>query len=120
MTKTALAAGSVSDLQAGYATHGWRADDAVLSALACADKAADIEAVTTAVRAIYLPWLEESARYLQMLVAGFNTPVERSPTPRPLPPQRANAFCSLMACALMRLADSRLPWRRVAARLLKP
>jgi len=68
VTKTALAAGSVADLQAGYATQGWRADDAVLSALASVDTTADVDAVTAAVRAIYLPWLEESARYLQKLV----------------------------------------------------
>jgi hypothetical protein len=74
VTKSALAAGSVTDLQAGYATQGWRADDAVLSALACVDKATDVDAVTAAVRAIYLPWLEESARYLQKLVDGSGYP----------------------------------------------
>jgi hypothetical protein len=74
VTKTALAAGTASDLQAGYSTQGWRADDAVLSALACVDKAADVDAVTAAVRAVYLPWLEESARYLQKLVDGSNYP----------------------------------------------
>ncbi len=70
VTQTALAAGSVADLQAGYANQGWRADDAVLSALAGVDKAADVAAVTAAIRAFYLPWLEESARYLQQLVDG--------------------------------------------------
>ncbi len=70
VTKTALAAGSVADLQAAYANQGWRADDGMLSALACVDKATDVDAVTAAIRAIYLPWLEESARYLQMLVDG--------------------------------------------------
>lgn len=70
VTKTALAAGSVVDLQAGYVTQGWRADDAVLSALACVDKVPDFDAVTAAIRAIYLPWLEESARYLQQQVDG--------------------------------------------------
>ena len=74
VTKTALAAGSISDLQAAYATQGWRADDAMLSALACVDKAADVDALTTAVRAIYLPWLELSARYLQKLVDGSSYP----------------------------------------------
>lgn len=70
VTKTALAAGSIEDLQGGYATQGWLADDAVLSALACVDNAADFDAVTATIRAIYLPWLEDSARYLQKLVAG--------------------------------------------------
>jgi hypothetical protein len=74
VTKSALAAGSVADLQASYANQGWRADDAVLAALACVDKPADVDAVTTAIRAIYLPWLEESARYLQKLVDGSSYP----------------------------------------------
>ncbi len=74
VTKTALAAASVADLQAAYATQGWRADDAVLSALASVDKAPDVEAVTAAIRATYLPWLEESARYLQTLVDGSSYP----------------------------------------------
>ncbi|APP76924.1 alkaline phosphatase [Xanthomonas vesicatoria ATCC 35937] len=70
VTKTSLAAGSVSDMQLGYASQGWRADDAMLLALACVDKAVDVEAVTSAIRAIYLPWLEESARYLQQVISG--------------------------------------------------
>jgi len=74
VTKSSLAAGSVQDLQVGYATQGWRADDAVLAALACVDKSTDVDAVTTATRAIYLPWLEESARYLQKLVDGSTYP----------------------------------------------
>lgn len=74
VTKLALAAGSVADLQAGYANQGWRADDAVLSALACVDKPADVEAVTAAIRATYLPWLEESARYLQKIVSASAYP----------------------------------------------
>ena len=73
-TKTALAAGSIEDLQAGYSTQGCLADDAVLSALACVDRAAEVEAVTAAIRAIYLPWLEESARYLQKLVSESSYP----------------------------------------------
>lgn len=74
VTQTTLAAGSVADLQAGYAHQGYRADDAVLSALASVDMATDVDAVTTAIQAIYLPWLEASARYLQKLVHGSSYP----------------------------------------------
>lgn len=74
ITKVTLAAGSVADLQEGYSKQGWRADDAVLSALACVDRVADVDAVTLAVRAIYLPWLEDSAHYLQKLVDGSRYP----------------------------------------------
>jgi hypothetical protein len=74
VSKSSLAAGSVQDLQASYANQGWRADDAVLAALACVDKPANVDAVATAIRAIYLPWLEDSARYLQKLVDGASYP----------------------------------------------
>jgi len=74
VTKSGLNAGTLQDLQAGYASQGWRADDAVLAALACVDKVADVEAVAMAIRAIYLPWLEDSARYLQKLVDGSTYP----------------------------------------------
>lgn len=67
-TTTGLAAGSADDLAAGYCNHGWRVDDEVLRALAQVEGSADFEAVKTTIRSIYLPWIEESARYLQKLV----------------------------------------------------
>lgn len=88
VTKSGLAAGSVQDLQAGFANQGWRADDAVLAALACVDKPADLEAVTTATRAIYLPWLEDSARYLQKLVDGSTYPGGSIATAKPFVAQK--------------------------------
>lgn len=66
-TRHSLAAGSLSDLAAGYRNMGWKADDAVLRALTYIEAAKDYEAVALAIRAIYLPWAEESARYLQGL-----------------------------------------------------
>jgi len=74
VTKLGLTAGSIHDLQTGYANLGWRADNAVLSALAFIDKPTDLEAITVAIRATYLPWLEDSARYLQKLVGGSSYP----------------------------------------------
>lgn len=67
VTKTALAAGTLADLVAVYSANSWRADDAVMQALAVVDKSQDLEAVITAIRCIYLPWAEESARYLQKI-----------------------------------------------------
>lgn len=64
-TKTGLAAGTLDDLVTGYASHGWKADDAAMQALSVVDKAQDVAAVTIAIRAVYLPWAEESARHLQ-------------------------------------------------------
>jgi len=73
-TKNGLAAGSVDDLVTGYCNFGWRVDDAVVRALASIDGPEEIEAVTVAIRSIYMPWLEESARYLQKLVDGSTYP----------------------------------------------
>lgn len=67
-TTNALAAGTIDDLTAGYQNTGWQADDALMRALACMDKQEDIEAVKMAIRTIYKPWAEESARYLQKIV----------------------------------------------------
>lgn len=64
-TKNSLAAGNADDLATGYHNDGWRADDAVIRALSAVEKSQDLEAVTAAIRAVYLPWAEESARHLQ-------------------------------------------------------
>ena len=74
ITTSGLAAGSVDDLAAGYRHQGWRADDGVVRALAEVSSSADLGAVTTAIRSVYLPWVEESARYLQKLVDGTPYP----------------------------------------------
>lgn len=74
ITKSGLAAGSVDDLAAGYRSHGWRVDDGVIRALAQVDSSSDFETVSTAIRSVYLPWVEESARYLQKLVDGASYP----------------------------------------------
>ncbi len=65
VTSTTLAAGSVDDLSEGYRSGGWKADDAVLRALAVAASTSDSDAVSVAVNALYRPWVEESARHLQ-------------------------------------------------------
>ena len=74
ITNSGLAAGSVEDLVEGYISRGWRADDGVLRALAQVERHTDIEAVRTAIRSVYLPWMEESARHLQKLVDGAPYP----------------------------------------------
>ena len=74
ITKSGLAAGSIDDLAAGYRTQGWRVDDGVIRALASVNSPADLHAVTTAIRSVYLSWVEESARHLQKLVDGASYP----------------------------------------------
>lgn len=63
-----IAVGSVEDLVAIYTTSGWEADQAVLNALSQVEKLPNVEAVTSAIQAIYKPWLEDGARHFQELV----------------------------------------------------
>lgn len=51
-----------------YATRGWRADDAVVSALAAVSTTYDREAVSAAAAAMYRPWLHEAAKALQAII----------------------------------------------------
>jgi len=68
LTGNPLTAGTTDDLAGAYCSSGWGADDAVLRALACVTDAGDFDAVTAAIRAVYLPWAEDAARYLQKIV----------------------------------------------------
>jgi hypothetical protein len=54
-----------TELAAGYQQTGWQVDQAALHALGCVQTKADLDAVSAALRAMYLPWLEEAARRLQ-------------------------------------------------------
>lgn len=85
ITDNSLAAGTIEDLMAGYAASGWRADDALMRALACVKKQDDFEAAKIAIRNTYLPWAEESARHLQKAVSqsgypGGNSSTQKAPS----------------------------------------
>lgn len=58
-----------------HAVEGWRADAAALASMAACTTAEQGASVLGALRAIYLPWLEASARHLQQLLqqAGGKT-----------------------------------------------
>ena len=66
-----------------YAKTGWRIDDAALAALAAASRLEDRAAVAAALRAIYLPWLNDTAIALQGLATSIDF------TKRPPPPEEA-------------------------------
>ncbi|OQA03650.1 MAG: PglZ domain protein [Planctomycetes bacterium ADurb.Bin401] len=74
ITSNSLTAGNAEDLASIYLTSGWKADDAVIKALASVDKPDDIKAVRTAIRSIYMPWAEDAARYLQSIVEKHGYP----------------------------------------------
>ena len=67
ITTHGLSTGTVEEMAAGYHHEGWRADDAVISSLSQVVNQTDDEAITSAIRAVYLPWAEESARHLQQV-----------------------------------------------------
>lgn len=54
-----------AELAAGYQETGWQVDQAALNAMASVHAKADLDAVSAALRAMYLPWMEETARRLQ-------------------------------------------------------
>lgn len=56
-----------------YQTSGWRVDDEVLQALSCIESADDYDAVTAAIRAVYLPWLENGTSILQSLASDLSS-----------------------------------------------
>jgi hypothetical protein len=68
ITENSLTAGNIDDLTAGYVNSGWFADDAVMQALSCVSKTKDVDAVSMAIRALYLPWAGAAATYLQKIV----------------------------------------------------
>jgi hypothetical protein len=73
-TWTSLSAGTVDDLAKGYEQQGWQVDNGVIQALAQVTAARDLEAVSTAIRSVYLPWAEACARHLQKILHGASYP----------------------------------------------
>ena len=58
-----------------YVNDGWRCDLAALKALASVKQPADVTLIQSVVRALYLPWLDASARHFQQLVDGAEAAV---------------------------------------------
>lgn len=62
---------------AAYARDGWRVDAAALAAMAACGAPELHGAVLGALRAVYLPWLDSTARHLQQLIHGHGQAVVR-------------------------------------------
>lgn len=73
-TDSQLGGDSPTDMANLYNESGYLADDASLRALAGSGNHAQRNAVRTAVRAMYLPWLEHAAERLQKLVTSSPLP----------------------------------------------
>ncbi len=73
-----------------YSTIGWKADRSVLFALEAARSTAATKAVTAAIRAVYLPWLEKFSILTQALAATY--PVTGPQTCRILPAEEGTVY----------------------------
>ncbi|MFC2134714.1 BREX-1 system phosphatase PglZ type B [Bacteroidota bacterium] len=78
ITSQSYASGTIEELGQRYTEEGWRADSSVMKSLSELKVSGDIEAVTIAIRSIYIDWLEESAKYVQGLVKAGNYPLRDS------------------------------------------
>lgn len=76
---------SVDAMVDWYASTGWRADRAVISALNEADRKVDLAAVEAAITAIYRPWLDTAAKALQAAVGPMANAGTYAASPAPKP-----------------------------------
>ncbi len=65
---TTVGGATVDAVVTAYVESGWRCDRAALEALASVKQPADVALIQRVVRALYLPWLDASARHFQSLV----------------------------------------------------
>lgn len=86
MTSTPLTGGTLTDMVKAYTDGGWKADAAVLDALATVNKPADQEAVNTAVAHVYKPWLRDAAELFQKRVSESPLPGREKPRIDAVPP----------------------------------
>ena len=68
LSKQTPAGATLAQLAISYQESGWRVDQAAMQALAAVSSKADTDAVGGALRALYVPWLEDSAHRFQELV----------------------------------------------------
>jgi len=73
-TAATLGGDSTEAMAKLYTEGGYLADDAAMRALASVRSAQDVAAVQAAMRCVYLPWLEDTARHFQRCLANTELP----------------------------------------------
>jgi len=68
LSKQTPAGTTLAKMAASYQESGWKVDQAAMRALAAVTSKADTDSIGTALRALYVPWLEDSAHRFQELV----------------------------------------------------
>ena len=91
-----------------YATHGWQADRSVWRALDAARSIAATRAVTAAIRAIYLPWLDKFALLTQALAATYPTTGPQACRTLPVEAGTVYLFADGLRLDLARSLEARL------------
>lgn len=81
LCKTAPGAPTAEAYAAAYAAEGWRVDAAALATMAACGSPEQHGAVLGTLRAIYLPWLESTARHLQQLIHANGKSVAKRAKP---------------------------------------
>jgi len=79
VTTTPLTGATLADMVTAYTAGGWKADAAVLDALAAVTKTADQDAVQSAVAHVYAPWLRDSAELFQQRAKETPLPGREKP-----------------------------------------
>jgi hypothetical protein len=109
LTKQPLAADDLDSLVTDYAERGWRADDAVVRALAAAIAGADREAVSAAAAAMYRQWLDAGAKALQKAVGPLANAHRYQPgAPASTAPGTATVFVDGLRLDISRRLQERL------------
>ena len=65
VTQTSLTGATTADMVSAYTEGGWRADAAVLDALASVSHQQDRDVVCAAIAQVYSPWLRDAAELFQ-------------------------------------------------------
>jgi hypothetical protein len=96
VTVTPLTGATTADMVKAYTEGGWKADAAVLDALAAVALPADQDAVKAVVAHVYAPWLRDAAELFQKRVQ--DAPLPGRETPASTTCQPAPASCSRTVC----------------------
>lgn len=91
-----------------YAAEGWRVDAAALEVMAACGSPEQHGAVLGTLRAVYLPWLESTARHLQQLVAENGRAVPKRVGPIEGVPGRLLVFVDGLRMDVSRLLQDAL------------
>jgi len=79
ITNAPLTGATMADMVKAYTEGGWKADAAVLDALAVVTKPADQDAVGTAIAHVYAPWLRDAAELFQKRAKDAPLPGREKP-----------------------------------------